>query len=164
MLNETKHIAIFDHADYRSYLREQLLMRMKKNPEFSLRAFSRLLGISPSFLSRVLSGQRALTPEQAHPISKALKLSSRESQYLELLTLIERTSDQQAKASLLERRRIAQTQAGAATVSTDLSIDAFRVVSEWYHVALLEMTELNQFDDFTETEIARKLGDRKSVV
>lgn len=158
VFNEIKAISIFDYGDYRSYLREQLLIRMKKNPEFSLRAFSRHLGISPSFFSRILSGQRILTSEQAHSIGKVLKLSTRETQYLELLILLERTSDPQAKAALQERQQTTQKQAGATVSASDLSIDAFRVVSEWYHVALLEMTELTDFDRLTETEIARKLA------
>jgi cyanate lyase len=49
--------------------------RINKNPKYSLRAFARDIGLSPSLLSMVMSGQRQLTAKQAAKISLKLKLS-----------------------------------------------------------------------------------------
>jgi hypothetical protein len=39
------------------FLRAELTRRSERNPQYSLRAFSRALGVQPSTLSRVLSRQ-----------------------------------------------------------------------------------------------------------
>ena len=47
-------------------------MRCQKNPQYSLRAFARSLDLESSFLSKLLSGKRNITPEVFKKISAKL--------------------------------------------------------------------------------------------
>jgi plasmid maintenance system antidote protein VapI len=49
--------------------------RKQRNPNYSLRAFARDVGISAAQLSRILRGQREISTEQACKIAFSLKLS-----------------------------------------------------------------------------------------
>ncbi|NUM59851.1 MAG: hypothetical protein HUU56_14525 [Bdellovibrionaceae bacterium] len=37
-----------DFPDYRDYIREEFLKRLSKNPQYSLRAFAKNIGLAPS--------------------------------------------------------------------------------------------------------------------
>ncbi len=58
--------------DFRSWLQCELVRRKKKNPSFSLRSFSRKIGVSPSTLSQLLSGDRRLTSRTACKLAESL--------------------------------------------------------------------------------------------
>jgi uncharacterized protein (TIGR02147 family) len=63
-----------EQADYRQWLAQELMRRVQKNPRYSLRAFAKSIHASPSFLSRVLNGKRALGIRAAETISTAMML------------------------------------------------------------------------------------------
>ena len=46
----------------------------KRNPSFSLRAFAKLVGISPSLLSQILNGNRELTSSIAARILEKISI------------------------------------------------------------------------------------------
>lgn len=60
-----------------------LKQRQDKNPQYSLTALARDLGISQPQLSRILKGDRRLTPASALKLGQQLQLNSEE--LLELL-------------------------------------------------------------------------------
>ncbi len=60
--------------DYRDWLASELQTRKSKNPFFSLRGFSRKIGVSPATLSQLLSGKRRLTERTALKIVECLGL------------------------------------------------------------------------------------------
>ena len=55
-------------------LQRELSIRCEKNPRYSLRAFSRALGMSHTALSFVLSGKRPLSKNAARKVSEVLQL------------------------------------------------------------------------------------------
>lgn len=59
---------------YRERLQRDFSERQKRNPRFSLRAYSAKLGCDPSALSRILSGKQALSPQMAKMFVKKLGL------------------------------------------------------------------------------------------
>jgi uncharacterized protein (TIGR02147 family) len=61
--------------NFRVYLKNELARRCAKNPAYSLRAFAKLLGISHTSLSQVLSGKRPLTQKSQLQMAEALALS-----------------------------------------------------------------------------------------
>lgn len=113
-----------------SWLEKLLSERVKMNPQFSLRAFARMVDVSPAVLSRIMSGKRQLTFSLATRIADALALSP--------------------------EQRIFNTNETYA-VSSDLSIDCFTAMKDWYHYAL---TQLIVLEDFSEDHkwISKKLG------
>jgi len=62
-----------DH--FRSFLKRELSERCRKNPAYSLRSFSKKIGISHSALSQILSGKRPLSQKAQAKIADALNLS-----------------------------------------------------------------------------------------
>src|SRR4051812_45125479 len=61
---------------YRQYLRNELESRIAKNQRYSLRAFSKSLGVDVSILSRVLSAQMSMPFKTMEKVLGRLELSS----------------------------------------------------------------------------------------
>jgi uncharacterized protein (TIGR02147 family) len=117
-------------SDYRQFLRSELLRRQKANAGYSLRAFSKHLSVSPAQLSQVLSGKRTLTGKAALKIAEKLALSpSERKQLLE---------------SIFQQRLEVLVPPGEGTQAEreELEEESFRVVSDWYHFAMLSLFEI----------------------
>lgn len=123
-------------TDYREILRSAYSQRASRNPSYSLRAFARDLGISSSRLSEVLSGRDGLSSEVARRIAVALGLSGEEMRHFcdlsEARHARSRIKREQAQARLCER--------SLRNPSYRLDADSFRLISDWYHFAILELT------------------------
>src|SRR4051812_14469315 len=76
---------IYEHTNYRSYLRSILAKRISANSAYSSRALARNLGLAASTLSEVLKGEKNLSPEKAMAVAHRLELSPGESDYFCLL-------------------------------------------------------------------------------
>jgi transcriptional regulator with XRE-family HTH domain len=119
-------------ADFRKFLQAELVRRCEKNPRYSMRAFAMSLNIHFATLSSIMSGKRALTPKTIQKLCDALNLNPRESQRF--------LSDVKGPRSY-----------------TELSLDVFSVISDWYHDAILELTHIKRFKPDRKW-IARTLG------
>ena len=129
---------ILEHTHYRQFLKAILAEKTSKNGAYSLRSFAQKLGFSNSFLSEVLNGKKSLSTDGALRIAVKLSLTEIETQYFCLLVQIESEKDPEYK-SLLNDKLIALK---PITKRFDLSSDFFRVISDWYHLAILELTQL----------------------
>jgi uncharacterized protein (TIGR02147 family) len=106
--------------------------RKKQNPAFSLRSFARWLGLSPAQTSQVMSGKRPLTVGSIEKISARLALSPVEKRKL-LASLLGR------KSGDLEASGPVKTQ----TLKRALEEDHFRLIGDWYHLAILSLTRVH---------------------
>jgi uncharacterized protein (TIGR02147 family) len=95
--------------------------RKKINPNFSLRAYARLLKLSPAQLSRLRNGRRKLTRGLAHHILEESSLSFAEREGL--------FSEISSKKFLKP----------AWPDFTELPADKFHEISRWYHYATLNL-------------------------
>lgn len=103
--------------------------RQRQNPQLSLRAWSKRLGYrNPSFLSDVLSGRRCLTPPFASRLACSLGLDDDKIREIHALVT---GPDVPAKKSSSRVR-----------VASAAKLDEFRLISEWYHLAILELLQL----------------------
>lgn len=75
---ETAQIENLDFFDYRTALKSELKKRSEKNDRYSLRAFARDLGMSPSYLCEVLGGKASLSPRRIERVAPLLELSEDE--------------------------------------------------------------------------------------
>jgi uncharacterized protein (TIGR02147 family) len=123
-----------------SWLRDLLIGRKSKNPAYSLRAFSRDLMMNHSLLCRVLSGQRPLTLKQAHKIALALQLKSEQQKALIDCTLQALPANAKLTPALRER-----SQGDRTLAFQNLDMERFRVISNWYHLAILDLSTLPRF-------------------
>lgn len=143
---------------YQDFLLEELRSRRSRNPHYSLRAFARDLGMPASKLSQNLRGLCGISVAKAEKI--ALKLQMREDEKQLFLALVEsqharsRVARQQAQASL---QRIREEKLD------ELSLETFSTIRDWYHMAILEMTDVEGFRPDPDW-IAEKLGLPRDVV
>jgi uncharacterized protein (TIGR02147 family) len=144
---------VFAYQNYREFLKEALAEKAKTREGYSLRAFSQKIGVSNSFLSEVLSEKKALSMEVAFKIAVKLDLTESETQYLCLLVQLEQEKDLEFREVLQKRL----TSLNPKRKSHDLTIDLFKVISDWYHFAILELTYLPGFS-LDILAVSKKLG------
>lgn len=122
--------------ELKTFLQEELVLRCQRNPAYSLRSFAKALDLSPSFLSKVLNGQRRITNQVFHKITTSLDL------------------DSSVVAKFEESRGDSSDQEPAFN---GLQLEYFKIISDWYHYALLELTRVEGFKKNPDW-IAARLG------
>lgn len=100
------------------------------NGSYSQSAFARDLGVSPTALSQVLSGKRTFSLKNATRVSRALNLP---------LEMVRGSSDNDPFAK-----------------STQLKLDSFSMIADWYHFAILNLVEVDNIN--SNDQISKRLG------
>lgn len=113
------------------FLKSEFTKRKTKNPNFSVRAFARWLELSPAQVSQVMSGKRPLTLKALEKINKKLDISPFEKQTL-VDSLVGTSAKRQNPATLTDEQQSFRT----------LSEDQFKMMADWYHVAILSLTRI----------------------
>lgn len=143
---------------YRVLLSEKLEERCARNSRYSLRSFARDLGISPARLSDVLRGRYGLSIESAKVIADKMGLNESEISHFCDLVASEHSRSQKKRLAAKERieKQIPDHQR--------LSMDAFQIVSDWYHFAILELTQVKGFKSSTKWIASRLELDEQKVI
>lgn len=102
-------------------LKNELVKRQKNNSAYSLRSFARFLEVSPATLSQVMSGKRSLSLKKLNIVMEKLGL----------------TPDQQLRT--LKKLEIEDDSIRSTVLLKD---DQFKLISDWYHFAILSLGEL----------------------
>lgn len=123
------------------FLKTEFEKRKKQNPSFSLRAFSKWLNVSPAQVSQMLAGKRTITPETLNKI--ALRVGSSPLERNDLLSTLVSSLVVEHNPKALERKLLAE--------------DQFRLIADWYHMAILSLTKLKGSKPDPRW-IARRLG------
>jgi uncharacterized protein (TIGR02147 family) len=130
---------------FRLYLQGELIKRCGKNSGYSLRSFAKALQINPASLSRILSGERAVSEKMRDRLGMRLGLSPRELNSFSI-----------SSNPILDRKKKAYD-------FQQISEDSFNVISDWYHYAILELIHLKNFQPHPRW-IAKTLGITTSEV
>ncbi|MGE0615628.1 MAG: TIGR02147 family protein, partial [Bacteriovoracia bacterium] len=144
---------VLNHSNYRDYLKTVLAERIMENPAYSLRAFARWLGVAPSLLSDVANGNKNFSQSTAARVARKLGLNPSETEYFCLLVQQEKAKNPEARAVVASRLSTLNPH----RETQDLSVDTFRAIADWYHIPILAMTELPDFD-FQARDVAKRLG------
>jgi uncharacterized protein (TIGR02147 family) len=123
---------------YRHYLNSEFARRCGTNSSYSLRAYAKALEIDAGTLSRILNNKQVLSYKMAQKIVEKLDLSPH--QQKEFFSSIFH-SQQSRKLEKVHKENITERE----YKGQDLSIDYYRVISDWYHIALMEMTFVKGF-------------------
>lgn len=107
-------------------VKNNLAIKMANNPSFSLRTYAKQLGVSPATLSGVLNGKRRLSADKIGKIGFALGLNPEE-------------------IWDFQRESLGTEAVKRKSYFNELSQDIFITVSEWYHLAILEVMKLPDF-------------------
>ena len=127
-------------SDYRLWLQQEYSQRSRKNPRYSIRAFAKVLAMDPSSVSQIISGKRRVSAKILQRLCDRLSVAPLVR--AELFKSIKTPSDEAAQA---------------APAYTQLAADAFAIISDWYHCAILELTFCEEFESSPKW-IAQKLG------
>jgi uncharacterized protein (TIGR02147 family) len=133
---------ITNFTDYRQYLKAELNTRSEKNASYSLRAFARDLDFLPQVLSLVLNGKKGISVEKAALISEKLSHDIAEASYFQDLVTLAHSKNQQAQK--ISEFRINQQRQKQNEFSA-IDVESFKVIADWYHAAIIELTETNDF-------------------
>lgn len=129
-------------ATFRDHLQGELVARIRRNPRYSLRKFAQHLAVDHSRLSKILRGQRPLSPEMIRSMGQRLNLDPA------LISSFERIQParRRARARRAERKNF-----------VPIPLDAFEVIEDWRHYAILELMKLADFEPSL-AYVARKLS------
>lgn len=143
-----------NEATYIKYIRKVLTTRIEKNSRYSLRAFASAIGVNAGTLSQVLAGKRDLSFKMAQELLPKLELNpTEESRFLESLAKATKKRGLQRvhpdfKKFTLNPNRLRPT---------ELTLDVFYVIADWYHYAILDLPFLKDFESDLNW-IAKRLG------
>jgi uncharacterized protein (TIGR02147 family) len=137
---------VFDYNDPIEFLSASLQASQKQNPRFSMRAWAGQLGLPHvAMLSMVLGRKRKLLPTLSSRVSQHYLATGRfdetQARYFDMLVLFSNARNEEEK---IFYQKILSSLRPDRQFST-LSLDHFRVVSDWYHLAIVEMTQLSDF-------------------
>lgn len=135
-------VNVFEFDDPLEFLNATLATKKERNRNFSLRAWAKQLGYAnPSLLSAVLRGERKLKADLAARVMTALGANDEELKYFEMIVLVRGARTEKERESYL--RILASIR--PEKKFHNLELEKFRFISEWYHLAVLEMVELRDF-------------------
>lgn len=136
------------------YLANALAERIRNNSSYSVRAFARDLSVSPAFISMVLNRKKNLSIARAQQISEILVMEPEEKRnFLRAVAI----SSMARRNSAQYLRELLDVPKEATQEAKLLQTDVLKVLTSWYHVAILDYTTCQGFISSTQW-VARKLG------
>jgi len=163
---ETKNSDPILHAEMSilSMLRRELAIRQVRRSHYSLRAFALSLKLTPSELSELFSGKRKMTRNIARKIFIGLGVDPTTEQ-----TLISALPEKQIRqkrimqSMMLDKAKPQKKTQNKIHPFIQLSTDEFRVLADWYHLAILSLAEIKGFQSNPEW-ISKRLSISKHEV
>ncbi len=135
---------IFEYANLQDYLVAILHDRQTSHPNFSLRNWATQLGYkNPSLLSDVLNGKRKPPAKMTSELQKNLVHNTEEKKYFVLMVGMAGAKTNQEKI-IFQSLMLEQTSCRA---TTSLDLDKFQLINDWYHLAIMEMVDLADFNE-----------------
>ena len=127
-------------------LKDEFLKRQRKNSNYSLRAFSRDIGLASPVVSEIFSGKRKVPKNSLAKIADKLCLSpSVKSKFLSTIKL-------EKNKSLLDQAPIYDNEYQILTEERN-----YKIISEWEHYAIFSLMDTEDFKS-EEDWIAQRLS------
>lgn len=140
--------------NFRDLLNDEFQRRLETNSRYSLRAFARDADVSAAFLSQVINGKRRLSEDRAETIAVRLGWNRARSERFIKFVRAELTSLPAIRERLLKEARVGKNR---DRNFKSVSMNQFRVISDWYHFAILELSRLPNCK-ITPAIAAKRLG------
>ena len=145
--------------DYRLILKQEFTDRQLRNSRYSLRAFARDLGVTPSTMSEVLSGKSGLSLPVARRMALKLRLAPQDMDHFCALVEYNHAKSPARREQALSRIKAADNYQSL----NKISLDRFQMIADWFHLAILELTKIAGFRG-TLTWVARRLAIKETLV
>jgi uncharacterized protein (TIGR02147 family) len=141
------------NSTYREILQKELMHRKDRRQGYSLRAFARDLQLTPPRLSEILSGNEGISEKTGEKIAIALKLKPRQKKmWMNLVRKESSRSPLFRKLAAAELQKLSRNRE-----DRQLETDEFHLISDWWHGALLELTQLESFES-SASHCSKELG------
>lgn len=125
---------------FTTIIKNELAKRCEKNPRYSLRAMALSMNIDASTLSRILNNKKIPSVELAEQMAQSLALDPKtHNEFIKSVTSGHQSRDLKKISTKFH------TTIDANQSERELSIAAATVLSDWYHPAILELTQINGF-------------------
>ena len=131
-------------STYHDFLAHELERRQASNKAYSLRAYARDLDLSPSRLSQVLNKKQGLSFEVAEDIARKLNLTEAKKEWFCHSVGAQHARSSKERDNFKERIQKYQSE---ARIHSEIQLEYFKVISDWYHFAILELTYLESFEN-----------------
>lgn len=128
---------------YQAKLKEALSLRQRENPQYSLRAYARDLGVHPGTLAKVIKGERPLPVKTSKVVLEKLKLGPKDRTLFMESLLRRKTNIDNIRIDPLDTRHIVDE-------------SNYKVIAEWEHFIVTDLFDLPNFEATT-ADIARRL-------
>lgn len=115
-------------------LRSQLLIAQSKNPKYSLRSYSRKLGINAGALSAIINGKRNVSKDMAGKITRKLLIDPQER--IEILSLF---------PEIRKYRNTDEMKQDEGVKYLEIEASTFKLIAEWEHFAVLSLIKTTDF-------------------
>lgn len=139
----TNGVSVFSFLDYRKFLQALYANLKESGTFFSYRYFSRVSGVSRSYLKLIMDGRRNLSPATITKFAKALKLNRKETAYFEALVLYNQADTDEERDRHFERALALKPRIEIE----GLTPDQFEYLTKNHFVILREMSALPGFSD-----------------
>lgn len=132
------------YSSYLDLLNDEFKIRQQTNRSYSLRAFARDLDMSAPRLSQIMNRKQGLSVESAEKVAQKLKLNSEKKKWFchsvgELHSRSEKER-KEFKDKILSYKKEAQ-------IYEKVNLEYFKIISDWYHFAIIELTLLDGFQN-----------------
>lgn len=134
---------IFEAESVADFLNRELERRCTGNPRYSMRAFAKALGLSPGELSEILRRKRALGARACQKVAQALELSPAEYKHLLMLSAASLADRGENNHGGGEPAVVPVPMAPAWRAPERLSEDRFRLVSDWWCFAIINLLDID---------------------
>jgi uncharacterized protein (TIGR02147 family) len=136
-------------------LMKVLHSRADQDPSYSLRRFAGDLGISVQQLSGFLNGKKGFSLKAAESISDRLKLKPAEKEMF--CAHIQARFSRSPVLKTIAKKRV-QKLSSNSWQKSELSIEVFEVIANWYHYGLIELIKINEGRYLAPEFLAKKLS------
>ncbi len=140
-----------ENAFHFRYIKDEFTRRSQANPHYSLRAFARDLDVSPSWLSDFMLEKKGLSPAAAKRLVSVLSFTNSEAKVFLLSASAHHARSPKDREAA--RKQLASLKKNKAFT---MKPNDFIKTGTWYHQAILELTEVEDFGHH-ELEIAERL-------
>ena len=139
--------------DYREILKHEYTERVKRNPRYSLRAFSKLIGLAPARVSDILLYKKGMSSKVAQEVGRALQFTDTDIQYfcylVESLHARNPQSRRQAKLKVKKFIELHRT--------LFMQVDTFEMISDINYLALIQLLKIHK-KEISFSKLASSLG------
>lgn len=137
---------IFDHLDYRAFLKEYYEQSKEANPHFSFRSFSNKAGFkTKDFLYRVLHGEKNLSQASTFKLAGALGLKREETEYFENLVKFNQSPNTKEKDFYFQRLTALRGEYSVSGSAHRVEEQQYEFYSHWWHTAVRSVLDMYDF-------------------